>query len=220
MLPAFVDNFSAGWAHSCAVLSTGFAYCWGLNSAGQLGVTAAYQSMPSPYRITVGFSDAFVSIAAGGNHTCAMFSSHTVRCWGSGVTGQLGYGSNTDSFTVPSAPLALGGLSARVTAGTSFSCALVIAGAALTVRCWGDNTHGQLGIDSFLSTSVPLSAVSQDDIISLSASYEHACVVSYPGNVTCWGRGAEGMLCVTCFALSSLLLEAARTTHSGCLCGF
>lgn len=36
-----------------------------------------------------------LAIAAGLLHTCALLEDGTVRCWGSGYTGQLGYGQRT-----------------------------------------------------------------------------------------------------------------------------
>ena len=32
------------------------------------------------------------AITAGGNHTCAILADNTVKCWGFGSNGQLGYG--------------------------------------------------------------------------------------------------------------------------------
>ena len=37
------------------------------------------------------------ALAAGDFHTCALLDTGTVRCWGKGVNGQLGYG-NTDNI--------------------------------------------------------------------------------------------------------------------------
>ena len=37
-----------------------------------------------------------VSISAGFDHTCAVLDNGTVRCWGEGNDGRLGYGDTTD----------------------------------------------------------------------------------------------------------------------------
>ena len=39
------------------------------------------------------------SISAGEEHTCAVLSGGTVKCWGSGNSGQLGDGSSSDQPT-------------------------------------------------------------------------------------------------------------------------
>jgi len=48
------------------------------------------------------------SVSAGGLHTCAVLSGGTVKCWGSGLYGQLGYsGSSTEYTPVSVEPLFL-----------------------------------------------------------------------------------------------------------------
>ena len=37
-----------------------------------------------------------VQITSGQNHSCALLETGGVRCWGLGINGQLGYGSNAD----------------------------------------------------------------------------------------------------------------------------
>ncbi len=81
-----------------------------------------------------------VAISAGGEHTCAILDNGTVRCWGYGAVGQLGYG-NTDSIGDNETP----GRSARSDLGTaggwsrSAPVPTTRARCSITakVRCWG-----------------------------------------------------------------------------------
>jgi alpha-tubulin suppressor-like RCC1 family protein len=70
----------------------------------------------------------------------------TLRCWGDGEDGQLGYG-NTDNVGDDEVPadvgdVPLGETVVQVSAGGTHTCALLEQG---TVRCWGRAEHGQLG---------------------------------------------------------------------------
>ena len=69
---------------------------------------------------------AYVSVAAGGSHTCGVLATGGVQCWGRNNYGQLGNNSTTDSAT----PVAVNGLTTAtsVSAGNFHSCAVLIGG--------------------------------------------------------------------------------------------
>lgn len=82
-----------GDAHTCARSAGGQVYCWGSNTDGQLGAgTAGESPVPMPQAVRVGAAAlrGVVSIAAGGEHTCALRSDGAVVCWGRHDRGQLG----------------------------------------------------------------------------------------------------------------------------------
>jgi len=84
-----------------------------------------------------------LSVDGGADHTCAVLDDHSVRCWGFGDDGRLGYGNTNDvgdDETPGSAgPVNLGpGRTAvAVSAGRWHSCALMDTG---DVRCWGEGS--------------------------------------------------------------------------------
>lgn len=84
-------------------------------------------------------------IDAGEEHTCAILADRSVRCWGKGVAGRLGYG-NDGNVLAPAAagPVNLGpGRDARaIVAGDFHTCAILDDGG---VRCWGFGENGRLG---------------------------------------------------------------------------
>ena len=99
---AAFSSVATGTLHNCALTREGVAYCWGLNSHGELGSgttrdEAAAQRVSTDHR--------FVSIAAGGDETAGFACAVTadagkVFCWGDARHGQLGNGS-TNGALIP-----------------------------------------------------------------------------------------------------------------------
>jgi alpha-tubulin suppressor-like RCC1 family protein len=90
-----VSQISAGNLHSCAVLSSGEARCWGGNTGGGLG-DGSTTLRTTPVTVS-GLSTGVGFISAGSDTTCAMLISGSARCWGLNNTGQLGDGTTTNS---------------------------------------------------------------------------------------------------------------------------
>lgn len=109
------------------------------------------------------------AIAAGDLHTCALSTSGTVQCWGSGGFGQLGNGS-TDRSALP---VAVKGVSTAVAvaSGYSHSCAVLQSGA---VQCWGGNANGQLGNGATANSAVPVTVSGISTAIAIAAGYRHS----------------------------------------------
>jgi alpha-tubulin suppressor-like RCC1 family protein len=133
-----IVSLSCGTSHTCALDSLGSAVCWGANESGQLGLGNTtiqdYALRPTPLKD----SD---RLAVGDGFTCVTSrDDHLLRCAGRNDLGQLGDG----TFTTTRIPLATAtGVGTATMLGTSrrHSCALGDGG----LRCWGDNTSGQLG---------------------------------------------------------------------------
>jgi len=143
----------AGGDHTCVLTSgTGQVWCWGTIAGGGLG----YQN-PEPIgdnETPVGavvvaedmLGETVSQIVAGTNHTCALISGTSVRCWGRGADGQLGYG-NEDTVGDDESPYSagdvdVGGPVVLLAAGGDHTCALMASGG---VRCWGQGADGRLG---------------------------------------------------------------------------
>ena len=135
--------------HTCALLEGSHVKCWG--NAGYLGngdktyLGCIPGDMPVP-DVDVGGMVVEIATGAEAHHNCARLDDGTVRCWGPGVAGDLGYGNVQDigdgPGEMPPAPVMIGGTAASVSVGLSHTCV------ALTnqeVRCWGTNPFGQLG---------------------------------------------------------------------------
>lgn len=148
---AIPANVTVGRGHACALMATGYVWCWGRNDRGQLGYAASTD--PSEPRPVPGISTA-VQVVAGDLHTCARLTDGTVRCWGANGSGQLGNASTVDSST-PVRAIGLAGVT-DLTAGRAHTCAV----AAGSVSCWGSNGFGQLGLGSVREARLGLSQLS------------------------------------------------------------
>ncbi|HYW05753.1 MAG TPA: hypothetical protein VE913_02290 [Longimicrobium sp.] len=132
---------SAGTNHTCALTAAGTAYCWGSNSAGQLGSGAVLGSTSNvPVAVAGGYT--FSSISAGEAHTCAVRTDGAPICWGSNANGALGTGA-APTLAVNTPQLVVGGFPfASISAGQNTTCGLTTGGIAF---CWGKNDAAQVG---------------------------------------------------------------------------
>ena len=155
-----VTQIAAGGNHTCAVLSGGAAKCWGDGVWGKLGLGNTVNIGDDELPASVGAIDVgldVIQLAVSrtdyilSGHTCALLSNGSVKCWGYGAQGRLGYGnvSSTGAGEVPSS-LGTVPLAASVTAmasGNDHTCALRLDGA---VSCWGHRGSGELGYGDLL----------------------------------------------------------------------
>lgn len=179
----------AGTHHTCAIVDSGAAFCWGHGGYGQLG-DGGRDDRPTPVRVPL---DAPArSISGGDGHTCAALSGGAVYCWGRNDHGQLG----DASFTPRPTPVrvALPEDAAEVAAGRFHTCAR---GESGWVQCWGMHLFGQLGVRVRVTgghRAVPEPIAQLDDAIGLAAGVDHTCALRRSGRVLCWGRNEHSQL--------------------------
>lgn len=186
------------------------------NTAGaSIQVVASYKNASGQQVYTLVVNDAVLQVTGfslGGNHSCAVTTDGAAKCWGLNSSGQLGDGSATRRAT----PVTVSGLSSgvkAVAAGTSHSCALLLSG---EVRCWGQNTSGQLGNGQIISTNAPVQAI-PGAVTEISAGGSGTCVVKN-GGAYCWGynatyrvgNGLSGNVVSTPTAVSTLSSNVAK----------
>ena len=155
-----IKSIRAGQGHTCAIASDNNAYCWGLNSSGQLGNNSTTSSNIPVAVTTSGLlaGKTIKSINPGLTHTCAVASDDNAYCWGEGANGMLGNNASTNS-SIPVAVSTSGVLSGKtiksITAGHGHTCAV---GSDNNTYCWGMGASGRLGNNSTASSLVPVQA--------------------------------------------------------------
>jgi len=194
----------AGVIHTCALQDSGALRCWGYNDYGQLGYGHTRhlgddETLVAVPNVAVG--GPVRDVAPGYLHTCALMRAGTVRCWGHGGFGQLGYGNtntigdNENPATAGDVPV--GGQVVQVAAGWYHTCALLDTGA---VRCWGYNGNGQLGYGNTNPIGDNEAPASAGDVnvgglvVHISAGRDHTCALLNTGAVRCWGYNGFGQL--------------------------
>ncbi len=194
-----VTEIKAGGKHTCALTYTGRVWCWGSNQYGQLSARVLGTNDFYVRPINVQGLSGIKAIALGDEHTCALLSNKTVKCWGRNNKNQLGNGRSYGNFPTPFPVKKTGGGSltgisispgrTSLVAGSAHTCALTeVIGAALSsVYCWGANDRKQVGQASGVNfpTAKLLPTVSGTDL-EIAGGLYHNCFRD-GSKVKCWG---------------------------------
>jgi hypothetical protein len=182
-----VTQLASGGFHVCAVGSIGGLqglYCWGKNESGQLG-DQSFGDRSTPYRTMNGD---LAGIAVGAYSTYFLDPSRNLVAVGNNTYGQLGDGSTVNKQTWQ---LIAGELPCKaIVAGSYHACSIRMDN---SVRCWGLNGGGQLGIGSTAGSSVPV-IVPGLSASQISAGQVHTCAVGTDGQLRCWGQNTYGVI--------------------------
>ena len=193
---------SAGLKFACGFTTTGVAYCWGGNDAGELG-TGDTNSSTTPRPVKGGLT--FKTVSAGASSACGVTTAGTTYCWGDGSRGELGVGTTTglehcgngvpNPFPCSTSPVAVAGghTFGVVSVGTDFACGVQVSDNM--AYCWGSNDLGWLGNGSTTGSDTPIAVKGGVPFTTVSAGGAAACGVSATdGTAYCWGANTLGQL--------------------------
>lgn len=224
-----VLKIAMGAFHRCAILDNLKVKCWGWNTAGELGYEDNVTRGDDPDEmgdnlpyVNLGTNAEIVDIAAatgnyfesgGVHHSCALFSTGQVKCWGANGQGQLGLGNTTSrGSTVGSmgdnlrfVNLGTGRTAKQIFASNFSTCAILDND---KLKCWGSGSNGQLGLNStsnygntalLTGDGIPYAILGERKVISVSGSFlewsgGHRCALFSDGGVKCWGKNLYGEL--------------------------
>lgn len=135
-------------------------------------------------------------ISSGEHHMCAVVNiasgNAITKCWGLGWYGQLGNGdldhrlTATNTVNLPKV--------GHLSVGAWNSCVVIGFGVdAGKMKCWGENSHGELG-RGYASGYKPLPEFVSNltDIIQVQTAGYRSCALTSLGAVKCWGSNAWG----------------------------
>jgi alpha-tubulin suppressor-like RCC1 family protein len=185
----------------------------GNNQYGQLG-TADDTTRKTPVQVI--YSAVVARVACGSVHTCALFESGAIRCFGYGKKGNLANGGTSDvNIPVDVTGYESSG-AAHVGAGGSHTCLVnAVDGAVL---CAGYNDDGQVGdgssTDRLIMTQVPGLT---SGYISVEGGISHTCAVSALGGIK-WFVFLGGICMESHVAKYISLMRGAIRPHATVVC--
>jgi len=173
---------AAGGYHTMCVTSEGMLFGWGRNEAGQLGqkFVDKYRAPGKSEKNTFGGAGA-VMVACGNVHTVVLTVSQCVWTCGDGSDGQLGHGSSENLCVFTQVPASLFAFAkiVMVACGDKHS---VVLDAGATIWAWGENWHGQLGMNDERNRWFP-TYVHQSNLRSLEHAPDEVVLKVFGGHV-------------------------------------
>ena len=185
-------------SYTCAILDNNTLKCWGFGTRGWLGYgNTTTLNAPTNAVINLGVNRTAKAISAKSSHTCAILDNNTVKCWGEGNNGQLGYGNANDTNAPSNTAINLGSnrTAKAISAQENHTCAILDNN---TVKCWGISNNGQLGYGDTTQRNEPSSdAINLGDgrtAKAIDTGLQHTCAILDNNTLKCWGNNNFGQL--------------------------
>jgi len=216
-------SVSVGKTFACAIGVDQLGYCWGDNTNGQLGSANANGTIARRINLDMTLSD----IQVGDDLACATSQVETLYCWGNlgrlvgpsdtnlpvptlrsiagvkavaisshglcvltSIVSCLGTAFSADLTAIPGTDGAT-----ALSVGSDFGCAVVAGG----VKCWGDNSQGQLGQGNTTPVTGAVAVTGISDVKVLTSGAQFSCVLNSVGASFCWGDNSSNQIAQTAF---------------------
>jgi alpha-tubulin suppressor-like RCC1 family protein len=180
---------AGGARHTAVLLADGTVRTFGFNNfGGALGVNDKTNRL-TPVQV-FGISSSATAVACGYYHTAVLLADGTVRTFGRGAAGQLGINDGTDRST----PVQVFGISSSATAlacGWYFTAVLLADG---TVRTFGQNGNGQLGVNDVANRLTPVTVLNITSATAVAGGRDHTAILLADGTVRTFGVNDQGQL--------------------------
>jgi len=193
-------NVFSGQNHSLAMGKSGELISWGDNRFFQLGGTtdAPYlidgvsASAPDPGQPALFFN--LSDVAAGGDHSLILWEGF-VLSFGNNNVGQLGASTNNapardPNFVTNESGAAISDV-VEIDAGNKHSIALRSDGRVLL---WGDNSFGQLAVESIPTSTQPLLLSAVSNVLKIAAGDNFNMALLQDRSLVSWGANGSGQL--------------------------
>ena len=204
-----------GYYQTCAVLADHTVRCFGTNKDGSLGqghsqdIGTGPDAAATMPRVNLGIGAQVAALAVNDTHSCVVLATGQVKCWGSNAYGMLGFSNglyNGDKIgddpgemgdALPALDLGAGKHAVSVAVGAFHTCANF---SDMTVKCWGRNDFGQLGLGDVadrlaLGDAHPTVDVGTGaKVVQMALGQRHTCARLDDGRVKCWGFNSGGVL--------------------------
>jgi prepilin-type N-terminal cleavage/methylation domain-containing protein len=194
-------QISAGAAFTCGVRTNDRVYCWGSNSSGRTGTNSSSGTRTTPTLVSGAINDGTTpptQLYASSAQACVVWNTD-LWCWGAGSFYLRGDNS-TGTRTTPGVtllrtqfgmtPIPGATSTAALAAGSHFTCTIDTAG---VLRCWGENTNAQTGLNTTTGTTTEPSVVTlTETVVQVAAGHQHACAILGNGDTRCWGANSSG----------------------------
>lgn len=180
----FAVSIAAVWGHTCGYFKSGFK-CWGDQTNGKLGnglIAAA--SVLSPVAVGTLGGKTVKKFNAGDQHSCAVFTDGSLKCWGLNTNGQLGDGTTVTNAAGVSPNL--GASVSEFSCNDFSSCAIT---ANKDLKCWGTLLTGSSSPSTIATNAAFIASGDGGD-----SGPEFACFVNNNQNAYCFGTNASGQL--------------------------
>ncbi|XP_057402382.1 probable E3 ubiquitin-protein ligase HERC3 isoform X7 [Balaenoptera acutorostrata] len=143
---------TAGGAHSFALSLSGAVFGWGMNNAGQLGLSDE-KDRESPCHVKLLRTQKVVYISCGEEHTAVLTKSGGVFTFGAGSCGQLGHDSMNDEVNPRRVLELMGSEVTQIACGRQHTLAFVPSSGL--IYAFGCGARGQLGTGHTCNVKCP-----------------------------------------------------------------
>ena len=189
------STIAAGESHSLAITTTGQLYAWGNQNYGELGNNLGTTNSSSPVLVSGPTGASWSTIAAGYYQSAAITTTGQLYAWGLNSSGEVGIGSTTASINSPvlvSGPASTSW--SNITVGNGWMEGITTAG---VLYGWGQNTSGQVGINSLTNASNPSAIYMTGPSVlwsTVAAGASHSLGITTAGILYGWGLNTSGQL--------------------------